>query len=238
MVTRMADDEATEECAVCHRRWPLRELRPLTSLGGGADLLRAELGALPPDAPICREDRAKYRRLHMERLLSGERRALGALDREVLASLDAGGVVAEDVDAVFAERAGLGARAADVVAAFGGSWPFILIFCLLIGAWIALNVSGLLIGPFDPYPFILLNLMLSCVAALQAPVIMMSQRRQEAKDRLRAENDYKVNLKAELEIRHLHEKIDRQLTEQWQRLAEIQRVQLELLEEMVADGRK
>jgi uncharacterized membrane protein len=86
--------------------------------------------------------------------------------------------------------------------------------------------------PFDPYPFILLNLVLSCVAALQAPVIMMSQRRQEAKDRRRAENDYQINLKTELELRQLHEKIDHHLMHQWHRLLEIQRIQVDLLHEM------
>jgi uncharacterized membrane protein len=84
---------------------------------------------------------------------------------------------------------------------------------------------------FDPYPFILLNLVLSCLAAIQAPIIMMSQKRQEAKDRLRSENDYRVNLKAELEIRHLHEKMDHMLTRQWERLAEIQQIQLETMQE-------
>ena len=84
---------------------------------------------------------------------------------------------------------------------------------------------------FDPYPYILLNLLLSCLAAIQAPIIMMSQRRQEAKDRFRSLNDYQVNLKAELEIRHLHEKIDHLISRQWERLAEIQELQIELLQE-------
>ena len=108
----------------------------------------------------------------------------------------------------------------------------------MIVAWIALNAAALLGAPFDPYPFILLNLLLSCLAALQAPVIMMSQNRQEAKDRLRSEHDYSVNLKAELEIRHINAKLDMLLTHQWQRLLEIQQVQLELMEEIVRKGRK
>ena len=105
----------------------------------------------------------------------------------------------------------------------------------MLVVWIAVNALRGMAAAFDPYPFILLNLVLSCIAALQAPIIMMSQRRQEARDRLQAENDYKVNLKAELEIRHLHEKLDHQLQRQWERLAEIQRVQIELLEELAAD---
>jgi uncharacterized membrane protein len=99
--------------------------------------------------------------------------------------------------------------------------------------WILLNAAFLLGRAFDPYPFILLNLLLSCLAAVQAPIIMMSQNRQEARDRLRSENDYRVNLKAELEIRHLHEKLDHLLQHQWERLMEIQQIQIELMNELV-----
>ena len=98
--------------------------------------------------------------------------------------------------------------------------------------WIALNTFLLLKRPFDPYPFILLNLVLSCLAAIQAPVIMMSQNRQESKDRLRSQHDYRVNLKAELEIRQLHDKIDHLLSHQWERLVEIQQIQIDLLSEL------
>ena len=114
---------------------------------------------------------------------------------------------------------------------------FILSFCFFLVCWMLLNVTGIVFAVFDPFPFILLNLLLSCIAALQAPIIMMSQRRQEAKDRLRAENDYKVNLKAELEIRHLHDKIDHQLARQWERLVEIQQIQIEMLEEATESRR-
>ena len=144
--------------------------------------------------------------------------------------------VAEDVEAAFDQQRSFGARAADLVASFGGSWTFILLFLLVLVIWMAINASRFLGANFDPYPFILLNLVLSCVAAIQAPIIMMSQRRTEAKDRMRAENDYKVNLKAELEIRHLHEKFDHQLARQWARLAEIQRIQIEMLEETARDA--
>src|SRR2546425_9205595 len=119
---------------------------------------------------------------------------------------------------------------ADQVAEFGGSWEFIISFGVFLLLWIVLN-AALLRQPFDPYPYILLNLILSGLAALQAPIIMMSQNRQEAKDRLRAEHDYRVNLKAELEIRHLIAKLDQLVSHQWQRLLEIQRLQLELLQE-------
>lgn len=121
--------------------------------------------------------------------------------------------------------------AADHAATLGGPWIFILSFCGLLVIWMVLNVTDVLFKIFDPQPFILLNLVLSCLAALQAPIIMMSQRRQESKDRLRGENEYKVNLKAELKIHQLHEKIDHHLAHQRQRLAGMQQIQIEMLEE-------
>jgi len=132
------------------------------------------------------------------------------------------------------QRSGGGA---DIVAEFGGSWRFIISFGVVLVLWMAFNVWAAAREVFDPYPFILLNLVLSCLAAIQAPVIMMSQKRQEAKDRLRSENDYRVNLKAELEIRHLHEKVDHLINRQWERLAEIQQIQLDMMQDQV-DRRK
>jgi uncharacterized membrane protein len=117
------------------------------------------------------------------------------------------------------------------VAEFGGSWSFITGFSAVVVVWIVTNSIFLLRSPFDPYPYILLNLVLSFLAAIQAPVIIMSQNRQDAKDRLRSEYDYNVNLKAELEIRHLNERIDLLLRHQWQRLLEIQQIQIDILEE-------
>ena len=127
---------------------------------------------------------------------------------------------------------------ADRIADFGGSWTFILSFGGFILVWVVINTIVLIARPFDPYPFILLNLFLSCLAAIQAPIIMMSQNRQELRDRLRSENDYRVNLKAELEIRHLHEKLDHLLQHQWERLIEIQQIQIELMNELTAGRRR
>jgi len=125
---------------------------------------------------------------------------------------------------------------ADRVASFGGSWTFILSFLAVLVAWVVFNTVTILNAErFDPFPYILLNLVLSCIAAVQAPLIMMSQHRQEAKDRLRAENDYRVNLKAEVEIRQLHEKLDHLLIRQWERFTEIQQIQLELMEDLGRD---
>jgi len=140
--------------------------------------------------------------------------------------------VTRNVDAEFETTLTLGEHVADRVATFGGSWRFIFVFGAVLTAWILLNVIVLVRRPPDPYPFILLNLVLSCLAAIQAPVIMMSQNRQESKDRVRSEHDYKVNLKAELEIRSLHEKMDHLMLKQWQRLLEIQEMQLDLMREL------
>jgi uncharacterized membrane protein len=123
-----------------------------------------------------------------------------------------------------------GDRIADKVASFGGSWTFIISFFIFLLAWMFLNFWMLHNKGFDPYPFILLNLILSCLAAIQAPIIMMSQNRQEDKDRDRAEHDYKINLKAELEIKLLSEKIDHLLVHQNKKLLEIQEMQIQYLE--------
>ena len=125
-----------------------------------------------------------------------------------------------------------GQRAADTIAKFGGSWVFIGFFCFVLIAWIVINSTTLLGQPFDKYPYILLNLALSCLAAIQAPIIMMSQNRQEARDREQANNDYKINLKAEVEINLLHEKMDYIINNQLENLVKIQNIQIELLGEL------
>ena len=157
---------------------------------------------------------------------------LTALDQEVIESLEQHEILSSDIIKQFERKLTFGERLSDRIAKFGGSWKFLITFGAVILIWIAFNGIMLATRAFDPFPFILLNLVLSCLAAVQAPVIMMSQNRSEARDRLRAENDYKVNLKAELEIRHLHEKLDHLLRRQYNRLFEIQQIQIELLEEI------
>jgi len=144
-------------------------------------------------------------------------------------------ILSSDISKQFERKLTFAKWLSDRIASFGGSWRFIILFgrrpCILDH----FERGPALERGFDPYPFILLNLILSCLAAMQAPIIMMSQNRAELRDRLRSENDYKINLKAELEIRHLHEKIDHLLRRQYNRLFEIQQIQIELLEEI---GRK
>jgi len=219
-------------CQICGKPFRLRDLRPWISVRPTvSDLIVKDHPDWRDGSFICRDDLAIYRRRYVEGLLAEERGELSDLEGRVLQSLESGELISQQPQALLDERATFGDRMADRVAAFGGSWTFILSFMGILVLWMALNITGWLFRPFDLYPFILLNLVLSTLAALQAPVIMMSQSRQEAKDRLRAESDYQVNLKAELEIRGLHEKIDHQLARQWERLAEMQEIQIDLLEE-------
>lgn len=125
-----------------------------------------------------------------------------------------------------------GQKISDKVARFGGSWKFIIFFGIVLTLWVIFNVVAPNREDFDPYPFILMNLILSCIAALQAPVIMMSQNRKEEKDRMRSENDYLINLKAEMEIRSLHQKMDLLLEEQIKTLFDVQEKQFALLKEI------
>lgn len=185
-----------------------------------------------PHEIICLSCLNQFRAAYVQGVLEAEKGELSTLEMEVVKSLEQQELLTRNIGAEFDHQLTFGERVADKVARFGGSWVFIMTFMGVLGIWIIINSFALLRRPFDPYPFILLNLVLSCVAALQAPVIMMSQNRQEAKDRLRGEHDYRVDLKAELEIRHLHQKIDHLLTNQWQNLLEIQRIQLDLMGEL------
>ena len=224
---------APRTCSLCGRSFPPRQLVAGALIRDSiADLIRAEHPEWSNESVICREDLSRYRAQYVSRMLASERGELGVIEQQVLESLKEHEILASDVDSQFTQKWSLGERLADRIAAFGGSWTFLIWFFVFIGAWIGLNSARALWHPADPYPFILLNLLLSCVAAVQAPIIMMSQNRQEAKDRVRSQHDYQVDLKAELEIRHLHEKIDHLLSHQWERLIEIQEIQMELMEEV------
>lgn len=223
----------TGTCQVCGNTFPSRELiaEPLIRTNI-LNTIRADHPDWSPTSRICQKDLARYRGQYVHSLLVSEKGELSELEHEVLNSLQTHQTLAADIDSDYEEQWNLGQRLADRIATFGGSWTFLICFSIFIAIWIAVNSLVLYWRPVDPFPFILLNLLLSCLAAIQAPVIMMSQNRQEAKDRLRARNDYQVNLKAELEIRQLHEKIDHLLSHQWERMIEIQEVQLDLLNEL------
>jgi uncharacterized membrane protein len=221
-------------CAISGRPRPRRDLLPLDVIRPAlADRIRQSHPGLAADALISRAEINKYRLLYVEELLKTEHGEFTELDRQVTESIAKQDTIAENTEAEFAEQRTFADRLSDNLATFGGSWAFLISFFAVLLAWIGYNLWLGDKTAFDAYPFILLNLVLSCIAAIQAPIIMMSQKRQDAKDRVRSLNDYRVNLKAELEIRHLHEKIDHLVTRQWQRLAEIQQIQLDLMQERV-----
>ncbi len=180
----------------------------------------------------------KYRRLYFTSLIIKEKGELATLDRDVMEAINNNSILSENIQDEKEADLTLGERIADKVAAFGGSWSFIITFFMFILIWMLINIWFIVSKPFDPYPFILLNLILSCLAAIQAPIIMMSQNRQEQKDRQRGEHDYKINLKAELEIKLLSEKIDHLLVHQNKKLLEIQEVQIDYLEDLVKKLKK
>jgi uncharacterized membrane protein len=174
-----------------------------------------------------------FRENYIAKYLTNQIGELSELEQTVLSSINNQSILSDREDDNDAQAATFGQRIADKVASFGGSWTFIISFGVFILIWICLNIIWLQNKAFDPYPFILLNLILSCLAALQAPVIMMSQNRQEEKDRERAKKDYMINLKSELEIRALHEKIDHLIMDQQQELLEIQKTQIDMMRDIL-----
>ena len=212
------------------KRFPSDEKVPAESLRSSIlQLIQQEHPDFGPQNSLSLRELNVYREKYIASYLNQEMGQLSDLERKVLDSLKGHSVVSENPDEAVESKPTVGERVADKVATFGGSWRFIIIFiCFLLG-WIALNAFWLINKGFDPYPFILLNLILSCLAALQAPVIMMSQNRQSDKDRHRAKEDYMVNLKSELEVRALHEKLDHLMMYQQQELIEIQKIQIDML---------
>lgn len=187
--------------------------------------MNTHTGSVPPSGRIDRRQTARQ-------LLRTELEKLPDAEREVVERFIARRHVARDIAKQAHHDRTLGERNADRVAEIGGSWSFIIGFALVLLAWIVLN-SVLLHGGFDPYPYILLNLCLSCLAAIQAPVIMMSQNRQAAVDRLRAQNDYEVNIKSELEILQVHEKLNQLREQDWATLVEQQNRQIAMLQQLL-----
>lgn len=235
----MKKAEQAVTCQVCGKSIAQRDTVPAEFVRPAiANLIRAEHPSWTGDGFICLVDLNHYRGEYVQSALMQERGELSELETQVVQSIREHETLARDINTEFDHDLTTGERIADRVAEFGGSWKFIITFGAIIFIWILSNALFLGTKPFDPYPFILLNLLLSCLAALQAPVIMMSQNRQEAKDRLRSEHDFRVNLKAELEIRQLNTKVDLLMTHQWQRLLEIQQLQTDLMQELVSRASK
>jgi len=229
-------NEATT-CQLCGKGKTRARLIPAALISVPVvEMIRREHTEWNAEGFICLDELNRFRSLYIQSLLETEKGELTRLEQDVLDSLTRQETLSSNIEVAFERKLSFGERLSDRIAEVGGSWGFILSFGIFLLLWIIGNSLVLYGHPFDPYPYILLNLLLSCLAAIQAPIIMMSQHRQEARDRLRSENDYRVNLKAELEIRHLHEKIDHLLSRQWERLVEIQQVQLELMSEIMHRG--
>ncbi len=231
------EPEEIHPCSVTGRMTREMDLMPVSALRPSlADFLYKEYPQLSEDSLVSNEAVNEARVDYVRGMLETQYGELTQLEEEVVESMQRHELLAANLheeEEEEKEKIPIGDRIADKVASFGGSWKFIISFGVVLLVWIVLN-SLILRGRavFDPHPFILLNLILSCIAALQAPVIMMSQNRLEARDRQHAENDYQINLKAELEIRHLHEKVDYLLKQNSQRMLEVQQIQLDLMREI------
>ena len=223
--------QETVVCQVCKKEKTPNQVFPSELVDGGiAKTIRKHCPDWSSSGFICVSDLNRLRTEYVQDILKTEKGELSAIDTEVVKSLREHELVSRNINAEVERQLTLGERLADKIAEFGGSWHFILGFAGVFLVWIAVNSVLIFRQLFDPYPFILLNLVLSGLAAVQAPIIMMSQNRQEDRDRLRAEHDYRVNLRAELEIRQLIEKLDHFVVHQWQRLLEIQEVQIGMMQ--------
>lgn len=197
-------------------------------------LIREEYPDFDEKSFISIGELTKYRRKYLESILKDELGELSKIEHEVISSISKNEILSVNIEPDIESKISFGEAVSDRVAEFGGSWAFIISFFAFCSIWMLINLLSLFQKSFDPYPFILLNLVLSCLAAIQAPIILMSQNRKEEKDRKRSEHDYKINLKAELEIRLLHEKIDYLMVQQNQRFIEIQQIQMDLMEDILA----
>ncbi len=223
----------TKLCNISHKHYSINNLTEGKYLRQHIfDLIKEDHPDFNEDSYICLKELNKYRKLYLENILKEDSDdKLSKVEQEVIESVSERDVLSTDIESDIERNSSITDKISDSITSFVGSWTFILSFAIFCSCWMLLNIFGKYL--FDPYPFILLNLALSCLAAIQAPFILMSQNRKEAKDRQRSENDYKINLKAELEIRMLHEKIDHLMHQQNKRFIEIQQIQMDLMEDIL-----
>lgn len=217
-----------------------KKIYPITERISGKAIRQCVLDEIKKDHPafndsskISLEEMNEYRNRYIKLALEKEMGTLTSLEQQVVDAMQNDQLLTDKLNEDKNDKLTYGQKLADKVATFGGSWRFIIIFGVFLTCWMILNIVFLALKAFDPYPFILLNLILSCIAALQAPVIMMSQNRQEEKDRERARNDYMINLKAEMEIRLLHDKLDHLIVNQQEKLMEIQQIQIDMMNDII-----
>jgi len=214
------------------------EVRGKDIRAGIFDLISTKFPDFNLESCISNDELNTFRRLYLTSLIAEEKGELAIIDNDVMAAIKNNAVLSENIQDEMEAKLTFQQRLADRIAEFGGSWVFIISFFSFILVWMIINIWILTSRPFDPFPFILLNLILSCLAAIQAPIIMMSQNRKEQKDRKRSEYDYKINLKAELEIKLLSEKIDHLLVHHNKKLLEIQELQTDYLEDLMKNTKK
>lgn len=223
-------------CEMCKKKFHHEQLFRIELMRHSIiELLEQQVDDVNLRGYLCSSDLNKLRAQQMKHLLQREKGELTPHEMDVLDSIKKQETLSENMNLEFANQMTFGDIVADKVAAFGGSWYFIFTFFAIIVVWMGFNLTHFLQNPFDPYPFILLNLLLSCLAAFQAPVIMMSQNRQALKEKVRSDHEYAINLKAELQIRLLQSKLDRFMNQEWNRLLEIQEVQLDMSDEILKE---
>lgn len=218
-------------CQICKKTKSLKDVLP-------ADMVRLSMVNLIKEAHdnwdedgfICKVDLGEFRAHYVEMVFDKERGELSDVEKEVIKNIKDQEIITQNLYEQYNDKVSKWDKASDKIASFGGSWKFIVFFFVFMAVWMITNAVLTRYGKaWDQYPYILLNLILSCVASIQAPIIMMSQNRQEKRDRLRSESEYQINLKAEIGIRNLHEKMDHMLFKQWEKTIEMQKIMIELM---------
>ena len=195
MKSMKKEEQKKVSCGICGKMKLQSETLPGELVRPSVvEAIRKSFPDWAPAGYVCRDDLNRFRTQYIQDVIEADKGELSTLEEQVVKSLKEYELLSSNVNLEFERRLTLGERLADRVASFGGSWRFILIFSFVLASWIAINSAVLIWRPFDPYPFILLNLVLSCLASIQAPIIMMSQNRHEGRNRSRAEYDYRVNL--------------------------------------------
>lgn len=227
-------------CVICGRVLHRRDVVRSTSVRAqlAEHLARHHGEKWSGEGYVCRRCLNQARVAYVLDRLEQERGELSKVEAEVAQKAGQHVAIAQNIDEQFRRSVTRSQRAADTVARVGGSWTFVAVFAVVLAVWMTVNSKVLGRGAFDPYPYILLNLVLSCLAAIQAPIIMMAQNRAAARDRMQADEDYRTNLKAELEIASLHDKMDHLLHSQFERMAEMQEIQLDLLTDLADSSRR
>lgn len=230
---KIMGDQATFFCQICGNYKTQNETSPAELVPETiVDLIREEYPAWSSNGFICTTDLNRFRADYARKALEKEKEEIAQLEEDGKKTIKDHELLLKNLNVEYDGQLTFGDRFADQIAEFAGSWRFIALFAAMFIGWIAMNSIILVVKPLDPYPYIFLNLILSAIAAIQAPIIIMSQNRQEARDRMHAQRDYEVSVHSEMEIHQLHKKIDHLLINQGQRFLEIQQIQLELLEEL------